>query len=50
MSLINKEVSEFSVQAFQDNAFKTVTKADILGKWSVFFFSGGLYVRVPHGA
>ena len=31
MSLINKEVSEFSVQAFQDNAFKTVTKADILG-------------------
>ena len=38
MSLINKEVSEFSVQAFQDNAFKTVTKADILGKWSVFFF------------
>ena len=36
MSLINKEVSEFSVQAFQDNAFKTVTKADILGKWSVF--------------
>ncbi len=51
MSLINKEVSEFSVQAFQDNAFKTVTKADILGKWSVFFLlSGGLYVRVPHGA
>ena len=38
MSLINKEVSEFSVQAFQDNTFKTVTKADILGKWSVFFF------------
>ena len=38
MSMINKEVSDFTVQAFQNNAFKTVTKADILGKWSVFFF------------
>ncbi len=31
MSLINKEVSAFSVQAFQN-------KEDLLGKWSVFFF------------
>ena len=38
MSMINKEVSNFSVQAYQDNKFKTVTKEDILGKWSVFFF------------
>lgn len=38
MSMINKEVSDFSVQAFQNNEFKTVTKKDILGKWSVFFF------------
>lgn len=38
MSLINKEVSDFSVQAFQTNEFKTVTKADLQGKWSVFFF------------
>ena len=38
MSLINKEVSEFSVQAFHKGEFKTVTKANILGKWSVFFF------------
>lgn len=38
MSLINKEVNEFSVQAYVDNSFKTVSKADILGKWSVFFF------------
>jgi peroxiredoxin (alkyl hydroperoxide reductase subunit C) len=38
MSLIQKEVADFSVQAFQGKAFKTVTKADILGKWSVFFF------------
>ncbi|MDR2134870.1 MAG: peroxiredoxin [Treponema sp.] len=38
MSMIHKEVSDFSVDAFQGNAFKTVTRADILGKWSVFFF------------
>jgi peroxiredoxin (alkyl hydroperoxide reductase subunit C) len=38
MSLILKEVRDFSVQAFHENSFKTVTKADILGKWSVFFF------------
>ncbi|MDR2363341.1 MAG: peroxiredoxin [Spirochaetaceae bacterium] len=38
MSLIQKEVGDFSVQAFQDKAIKTVTKADILGKWSLFFF------------
>lgn len=38
MSLINKEVSDFSVQAFHKGEFKTVNKADILGKWSVFFF------------
>lgn len=38
MSLINKEVSDFSVQAYQDNKFKTVSKADIIGKWSIFFF------------
>ena len=38
MSMINKEVSDFTVQAFQDGAFQTVTKSDILGEWSVFFF------------
>ena len=38
MSLINKEVNEFKVQAYVDNGFKEVKKADILGKWSVFFF------------
>ena len=38
MSMINKEVSNFTVQAYQDNNFRTVTKDDILGKWSVFFF------------
>lgn len=38
MSMINKEVNEFKVQAYVDNTFKEVSKADILGKWSVFFF------------
>ena len=38
MSLINKEVNEFKVQAYVNNGFKEVTKSDILGKWSVFFF------------
>ena len=38
MSLINKEVAPFSVQAYYDNTFKTVTKNDLMGKWSVFFF------------
>ena len=38
MSLINKEVNEFKVQAYVDNGFKEVSKSDILGKWSVFFF------------
>ena len=38
MSLIGKEVSDFSVQAFHDGAFKTVARADVLGKWAVFFF------------
>ena len=38
MSLINKEVNDFRVQAYVDNGFKEVSKGDILGKWSVFFF------------
>jgi len=38
MSLINKEENDFKVQAYVDNGFKEVSKADILGKWSVFFF------------
>ena len=38
MSMINKEVKDFTAQAYIDNSFKTVSKADILGKWSVFFF------------
>ena len=32
MSLIGKEISDFSVQAYVNDDFKTVTKADVLGK------------------
>lgn len=38
MSMINREVSEFHVDAFWNNEFAKVAKKDILGKWSVFFF------------
>ena len=38
MSLIQKDVADFSVQAYHNNDFKTVSKKDIMGKWSVFFF------------
>lgn len=38
MSLIGKEVSDFTVQAYTGGEFKEVKKEDILGKWSVFFF------------
>lgn len=38
MSLINKEITDFTVQSFQNNAFVPVSKKDVLGKWSVFFF------------
>lgn len=36
--IINSRIPEFSVQAFQNGKFKTVTDKDVLGKWSVFFF------------
>ena len=38
MSLIGHEVADFSVQAYREGEFKEVTKADLLGKWSVFVF------------
>ncbi len=38
MSLIGKEVSDFKVQAFVEGEFREVTRADLLGKWSVFVF------------
>ena len=38
MSLINKEIADFEVQSFVNGKFREVTKADVLGKWAVFFF------------
>ena len=38
MSMINKEISDFSVMAFHKGECRTVTKKDVLGKWSEFFF------------
>lgn len=38
MSLIGKEVGEFKTWAFVNQDFKEVSKEDIMGKWSVFFF------------
>lgn len=37
-TLINTKVTDFKVQAYVNNDFKTVTQNDLLGKWSVFFF------------
>ncbi|MFI3291653.1 MAG: alkyl hydroperoxide reductase subunit C [Opitutales bacterium] len=38
MSLIGKEIVDFKVEAYVNDGFKTVSKADVLGKWSIFFF------------
>lgn len=38
MSLIGKEISDFSVKAYQNGEFRTVTRADVLGRWSLFLF------------
>lgn len=38
MSLINRKIPEFKVQAFHNGEFRPVTHQDVLGKWSVFFF------------
>lgn len=37
-TLINSAVPDFKVQAFHNGEFKTVTRADLKGKWSIFFF------------
>jgi peroxiredoxin len=38
MSLINREIPDFSVQAYHNGSFISVSKADVLGRWSVFCF------------
>lgn len=38
MPIINRMIPEFSVQAYHNGEFKTVTTADVKGKWAVFIF------------
>lgn len=38
MNIINTKVTDFSVQAYVNDSFKTVTQNDLKGKWSIFFF------------
>lgn len=38
MSLINKEISDFKVNAYWQDKFSSVTREELLGKWNVFFF------------
>lgn len=37
-SIINSKIPDFKVQAYHQDAFKTVSNEDLKGKWSVFFF------------
>jgi peroxiredoxin (alkyl hydroperoxide reductase subunit C) len=37
-SIINSQLPEFKVQAYQNGSFKTVTNNDVKGKWAIFFF------------
>jgi peroxiredoxin (alkyl hydroperoxide reductase subunit C) len=37
-AIINSQLPEFKVQAYQNNNFKTVTDKDVKGKWAIFFF------------
>lgn len=46
MSLINTEILDFKAQAYHDGEFKEVTKDDVLGKWSIFFFYPGDFTFV----
>lgn len=43
---IGKKLDDFSVPAFVGDAFKTVSKQDVLGKWSLFFFYPGDFTFV----
>ena len=35
MSLIQKEIADFSAQCYQNNTFRAVTKADVPLNWTV---------------
>ncbi len=38
MSQIGNQIVDFNVQAYHNDEFKAVSKADVVGKWSIFFF------------
>lgn len=38
MSMIKKEIKDFTINAYQNEEFYTVTKSDLLGKWNILFF------------
>ncbi|WP_163718167.1 alkyl hydroperoxide reductase subunit C [Mangrovibacterium lignilyticum] len=38
MSQIGKQIVDFKAQAFVNNGFQEVSKEDVVGRWSVFFF------------
>ncbi len=47
--IINSQLPEFKVQAFQNGSFKTVTNEDVKGKWAIFFFyPADFYVCMPY--
>lgn len=37
-TIINAQMPEFKVQAYQNGEFKTVSSEDLKGKWAIFFF------------
>jgi peroxiredoxin (alkyl hydroperoxide reductase subunit C) len=37
-TIINSQLPEFKVQAYQNGSFKTVSSDDVKGKWAIFFF------------
>jgi NADH-dependent peroxiredoxin subunit C len=38
MTIINTRITDFKVQAYHNNEFKTVSQEQLKGKWSIFFF------------
>jgi peroxiredoxin len=38
MSIVGTRIKAFTAQAYRDGNFVTVSDADVLGKWAVFFF------------
>ncbi len=37
-SIINSQLADFTVQAYQNGEFKRVSSEDLKGKWAIFFF------------